>query len=336
MFKAIADKLMTGEELSDMDATECINLMMENKIADTQKAAILALLRAKGVTHKELTAFAIAMRKHSLSLGEFCSEPLLDTCGTGGDDLGTFNISTAAGFVVASCGVKVAKHGNRAASSKCGSADLLEGLGVNIEIGPDLIKECIKETGFGFMFAKNHHPAMKHLGPVRKELGFHTIFNLLGPLCNPANTKIQVMGVFAPEWVPIIASVLKNLGARTALVVHGSGMDEFSICDETLVAELKDGRLKEYRVTPTSVGITPSTLSELKGGTIAENVKIVQDIFSGKKGPKTNAVLFNAAASLYAYGKTDSIKNGIQVAENALENGLVQETLNRVIKITNS
>ena len=336
MFQEIAKTLMDKEPLSPMQANLCINLMMENKISDIQKASLLSLIQAKGVTPDELAAFAATMREHSIKLENVCGEPLLDTCGTGGDGLGTFNISTASAFVAAACGVKVAKHGNRAASSKCGSADLLEGLGVKIDIDPEVIKTCIRETGFGFMFAKNHHPAMGHMGVVRKELGFRTIFNLLGPLCNPASTEIQVMGVFSPQWVPVIADVLKSLGTTRALIVHGSGMDEFSPCSETLVNELQEGAIKSYTVVPEDFGLKSCRLEDIKGGDVKENTKIVQNILEGHQGPKTDAVVLNAAASIYAYGISDSIKEGVTKAQEALAKGSAKKTLEKLVEITSA
>jgi anthranilate phosphoribosyltransferase len=338
--KDVLNKLVEKKNLSCEEAKALFDNIMEGKLTEAQIGGILVALRAKGETVEEITGAVSAMREKSLKvpLPEEIREKIVDTCGTGGDLKGTFNVSTAVAFVVASCGVPVAKHGNRSVSSKCGSADILEALGVKIVLKPEQVANCISETNFGFMFAPCFHPAMANVAKPRKELGIRTIFNLLGPMTNPAGAKRQLMGVFSEELTEKLARVLVNLGVKKAFVVHGKdGMDEITVCAPTKVVEISEGKIRTYEVSPEDFGLKSSPPEELKAGeTLEENREIILRILKGKEdGAKTDIVLINSAFALLAGGRVNSIKEGIELAKESLEKGKPYETLEKVIEVTN-
>ena len=281
----------------------------------------LTLLNDKGETVEELTAAVEAMLKYVDPVIVDCPN-ILDTCGTGGDKKGTFNISTITAFVASGAGVCVAKHGNRSVSSKCGSADILEALGVNINMHKEKIKKCLEEIGIAFLFAPNLHPAMKYVMPARKEIGRKTMFNILGPLINPARATNQLIGVYSPEWAKVLARVLHNLGTKHVLVVHGKdGLDEVTTTDKTIVAESFGQKFKDYELIPEDFGFKRASLGDLSGGDIQENVRIVMDILSGKKGFKRDIVLLNSGCAIYASDKAKSIEEGIKLAKESIDSG---------------
>jgi anthranilate phosphoribosyltransferase len=339
--KGILNRLIEKKDLSFGEARELFNVIMEGKFTEVQIAGILVALRAKGETVDEIAGAASVMREKSLKvpLPKEIREKIVDTCGTGGDLKGTFNISTTVAFVVASCGVPVAKHGNRSVSSKCGSADILEALGVKIDLTPEQVAECIKETNFGFMFAPRFHPAMASVVKPRKELRIRTIFNLLGPMTNPAGAKRQLMGVFSEDLTEKLAEVLLKLGTERAFVVHGKdGMDEITLCDSTKVTELSREKIKSYEISPEDYGLKRVSPSELLAGeTLEENKEIVLRILRGEeKSAKRDVVLLNSAFALLVADRVNSVEEGIELARKSLEEGKPYEVLKRVIEVTNS
>ena len=291
----------------------------------------------KGETIEEITASAKVMRSLATPVEIKSNKYLVDTCGTGGDGLGLFNISTASAFVVAAAGGKVAKHGNRSISSKSGSADVLESAGVNLNLSPSLISECIAQLGVGFMFAPAHHSAMKHAIGPRKELAVRTIFNVLGPLTNPAKAPNQVMGVYDKNLVEPIANVLKELGSRHVMVIHSDdGLDEFSIADKTYVAELKDGVVSTYSVHPEDFGLTLGDLKDIRADNADASLALITEAFSGRNGTAKSIILLNAGAAIYVSGLTTSLQSGIDRANQVLSDGSSQKKLNEYIKVSNS
>jgi anthranilate phosphoribosyltransferase len=291
----------------------------------------------KGETPDEITGAAAVMRQKATRVLPAASERLIDTCGTGGDGAQTINISTAAAFVAAGAGASVAKHGNRSVSSKCGSADVLEALGVGISAETDVMKQCLDEIGICFLFAPSMHKAMKYAIGVRREIGVRSIFNVLGPLTNPAFAPAQLVGVFAPDLTETIASVLKNLGARKAYVVHGMDrLDEISLCAETRISELAGGAIRTYSVSPEQFGFSRATVSDLAGGTAAENAETIRGIFSGTKGPKRDVVVLNAAFALAAAGVATDPAHGITLAQKAVDSGAAMEKLRLLVEKTKS
>lgn len=337
MIKAFIPKLVRGEDLKEDEMEQAITSIMEGKATPAQIASFITALRMKGETIDEICGAARAMRKKALSLELEVNTPILDTCGTGGDAFNTFNISTACAFVVAAGGVKVAKHGNRAVSSKCGSADVLEALDIKIDLSPDLVKRCIKEVGIGFLFAPLFHGAMRHASIPRREIGIRTIFNLLGPLTNPAGADAQLLGVFSPELTNKIAHVLMRLGIKQAMVVSGiDGMDEISICAKTRVSYLRNKAIKTFYILPEDLGIKRSTSDELRGGDAKENAEIIKSIFSGKKGPKRDVVVINSAAAFVVSGKAKDLKEGVKMAQEILDSGLAMKKLDELKKFTQS
>ncbi|MCK9993998.1 MAG: anthranilate phosphoribosyltransferase, partial [Alphaproteobacteria bacterium] len=299
-----------------------------------QLGGFLMALRVRGETVDEITAAASVMREKVLHVD--APADAIDTCGTGGDASGTFNISTAAAFVVAACGVPVAKHGNRALSSKTGSAEVLVSLGVNIETSPEMVSECIAKAGLGFMMAPRHHGAMKHVGPARVELGVRTIFNLLGPLSNPAGAKRQLIGVFARQWVEPLARVLANLGTERAWVVHGSdGLDELTTTGPSYVCALENGQVRNFEVTPADAGLALAQPVDLLGGDSEANANAIRDLLAGVKGPYRDIVLLNAAAALIVAGKAADLKAGAALAADAIDGGGAAKVLERLIAISN-
>ncbi|EHP87375.1 anthranilate phosphoribosyltransferase [Methanotorris formicicus] len=328
-------KVVEFKDLDESEAIEVMNEIMGGKATQPQIASILTALRMKGETPVEIASFAKVMREFATKINPKVDK-LVDTCGTGGDNLNTFNISTTVAFVVAGCCVAVAKHGNRSVSSKCGSADVLEALGVNLDIPPKKVEECIEKVGIGFLFAPLYHSAMKHALPVRKEIGIRTVFNVLGPLTNPANAEYQVVGVYDGNLTEKIAEVLKLLGLKGAMVVHGSGMDEITTTGETKISELKDGDVKTYTITPEEFGFKRANVDELKGGDAKENARILREILDGKEGAKRDIVLINAAAALYVCNEAKSLEEGIKMAEKSIDSGKAMEKLEKLVEFTNN
>lgn len=331
----LLQKLVSHQNLSQKEATQLMRELMSDTLSDILKAAILTSLATKGETIEEITGMTRAMREFSVKVP--FKNPLLDTCGTGGSGLQRLNVSTASAFILASCGVRVAKHGNRAASGRVGSFDVLEALGAKIEFGPSQVTRTIKETNLGFMFAPLFHPAMKNVMPVRKELGIKTVFNILGPITNPANAQYQVLGVSRPELGPIMATVLKNLGARGALVVYGEdGLDEITVTSSTKVWELAgNGNIKTYRIKPGDFGIQQTPFAKIKGGDAAYNARVIRGVFDGSiADARRDIMVLNAAAGLYVYGAVQSTKEGTALAQKAVVSGRVKKKLEEYIAIS--
>lgn len=331
-------RVLEGEDLDSVQAEALMSAMMEGALTPAQVAGVLMTLRTRGETLQELVGFARAMRAHSVKVP--ISHPdLLDTCGTGGDTLKTWNLSTATAFVVAAAGVPIAKHGNRAVSSKCGSADVLEALGANLNLTPEQIAQGIEQVGVGFMFAPLHHPAMRHVAPVRRELGVRTAFNLLGPLTNPANARKQLLGVFSWEWLTLIAEALAQLGTERALIVHGmDGLDEVSPIGVTVAAHLKpDGTIETFECTPHDLGLTPARPNALApGATPAENAHILRAAITGDDESRLQAILPSAGVALWVAGRVDDIRDGVEVALRAIESGRAEAVLDDFIAYTQS
>ena len=325
------------KNLNESDMLDVMNSIMTGQTTDAQIGAFLVGLSMKGETIEEITASAKVMRSLATPVEIKSDKYLVDTCGTGGDGLGLFNISTASAFVVAAAGGKVAKHGNRSISSKSGSADVLESAGVNLNLSPSLISECITQIGVGFMFAPAHHSAMKHAIGPRKELAVRTIFNVLGPLTNPAKAPNQVMGVYDKNLIEPIANVLKELGSRHVMVVHSDdGLDEFSIADKTYVAELKDGNVSTYSVHPKDFGLTLGNLKDIRADNADASLALITEAFSGRNGTAKNIISLNAGAAIYVSGLTTSLQSGIDRANQVLSDGSSQKKLDEYIKISNS
>jgi anthranilate phosphoribosyltransferase len=327
-------RLAAGTSLSADEAAAATGEIMDGAATPAQIAAFLTALRMKGETVDEIAGCALAMRRRAVRV-DAGGGVVLDTCGTGGDGLGTFNISTVSAIVAAACGARVAKHGNRAASSKCGSSDLLEALGVKLENPKEKLEKILREVGFAYLHAPNFHPAMKHAGPVRKELGFRTIFNLLGPLCNPAGATAQVIGIFAPGLVRPIAEVLRTLGSTHAFTFHGhGGLDELSTTGENRVVEMDGGKITELTIGPDTVGVPKAAASDLAGGDAAANASIAREILAGQKGPKRDIVVLNAAVALVAAGVAKSPREGAQKAADALDSGAARKKLDHLVAAT--
>ena len=331
--KAVIEK----KNLNESDMHDVMNSIMTGQTTDAQIGAFLVGLSMKGETIEEITASAKVMRSLATPVEIKSNKYLVDTCGTGGDGLGLFNISTASAFVVAAAGGKVAKHGNRSISSKSGSADVLESAGVNLNLSPSRISECIAQIGVGFMFAPAHHSAMKHAIGPRKELAVRTIFNVLGPLTNPAKAPNQVMGVYDKNLVEPIANVLKELGSRHVMVVHSDdGLDEFSIADKTYVAELKDGIVSTYSVHPEDFGLTLGDLKDIRADNADASLALITEAFSGRNGTAKSIISLNAGAAIYVSGLTTSLQSGIDRANQVLSDGNSQKKLDEYIKVSNS
>jgi anthranilate phosphoribosyltransferase len=331
VIQAALAELMDGRDLSQEGARDVMRSIMAGEATPGQIGAFLVALRIKGETADEIAGCAEAMREHVLVVRPARSD-LVDTAGTGGDGAGTFNISTAAALLAAAAGAGVAKHGNRAVSSSSGSADVLEALGFNLELPPETIARSIDELGFGFLFAPTHHPAMRHAAPVRRELATRTVFNVLGPLTNPAGARAQVVGVYAPELVPTIADVLARLGAERAFVVHGAfGVDELSPAGPNLVCEVADGQVRRRAIDPLDLGIERCAPGELGGGDPAQNAEMIRRIFSGADGGKRDAVLLNAAGAIAAGGLARDLGEGVGLAREAIDSGAAGERLEALI-----
>ncbi|MDI6717079.1 MAG: anthranilate phosphoribosyltransferase [Actinomycetota bacterium] len=319
-------KVVENQHLTREEAELAMDEIMSGEATPAQIASFITALRMKGETVDEISGFAKVMREKASRINPNV-EGIVDTCGTGGDQLHTFNISTTAAFVVAGCGLPVAKHGNRSVSSKSGSADVLEALGVRIDLSPEQVERCVKEIGIGFMFAPTFHGAMKYAIGPRREIGIRTVFNILGPLTNPAFASAQVLGVYDPKLTEVMAQVLGNLGVGHALVVHGDGLDELSNTGENIVSEFKDGKTTTYTLTPEECGIGRAKIDDLKGGAAEENAAIMLDILKGSIGPKRDVVLMNASAALIAAGRASSFKEGVKIAAAAIDSGKAMEKL---------
>lgn len=334
MLKDTLKKLIKRVDLAEDEMARVMNGIMSGEASDAQIGAFMAALAMKGETYSELAGAALTMRRKAARINTTAAT-VVDTCGTGGDAADTFNVSTTAAFVVAGCGVTVAKHGNRSVSSKCGSADLLEELGVNLNVDPEIVEEAVEDIGIGFLFAPVYHSAMKYAAKPRREVGFRSIFNMLGPLTNPAGANCQLLGVYAPELTEMFANALKSLGTRRALVVHGhEGLDEISVCAPTRVSELKDGLVKTYDITPEDMIGRRAAPESLTGGGPRENAEITLSIFSGEKGPRRDIVVVNAGAALLAAGVVEDLKDGISMAGESLNSGMAMAKLDTLIKFT--
>jgi anthranilate phosphoribosyltransferase len=335
MLKHAIDTLIKGKDLTEEEITAVMEVIMNGEATSAQIASFITALRIKGETIEEITGCAKVMRKKAENI--FPSlDYYIDTCGTGGDGAHTFNISTAAAFVAAAGGVPVAKHGNRSVSSRSGSADVLEALGIHIELSPSQVKECIEYVGIGFMFAPVFHKSMKYAAAPRKELGIRTIFNILGPLTNPACAKGQILGVFDPQLVRPLASVLQNLGTERAMVVHGEdGLDEITLTGNTVVCELKNNEIKEYIIDPRAYGFELCSIQHLQGENAGDNARIILDIFHNKQGYQRDVVILNSAAALYVGKKAESFEEGIIKSREIIESGKAMQKLQEFITFTN-
>ncbi len=330
-------RLINGESLSFDVMQGLMQQVMSGELTAAQIAGALVALRIKGETVDEIAAAASVMRSLSTKVEIQDARHLVDTCGTGGDGIQTFNISTVSAFIAAAAGAKVAKHGGRSVSSTCGSADVLEALGVNVNLSPEQVASTVNQVGVGFMFAPNHHSAMKHAAPVRRELGIRTLFNLLGPLTNPASAKRQVMGVFSRDLTAKLAHVLKQLGSEHVMVVCGAdGMDEISFTGDTYIAELKHGEVLEYTVNPTQFGLNLHELSSIKVSNAQESKDIILELLAGKTGPARDIVLLNAGAAIYVSGVAPTLADGIKAAAAMLDNGLAMQKLQALIAASNA
>ena len=333
--KQYIQKVIEGRDLTQSEMSEAFDVVMSGDATPAQIAGFIVALRMKGETVEEIAGGAASMRRHAVFVDPG-GLPVVDTCGTGGDGSDTFNVSTTAAFVVAGAGVPVAKHGNRAISSKCGSADLLLELGVNLDATPDVVEECIREAGIGFLFAPKLHPAMKHAMGPRKELGVRTIFNMLGPLTNPSGAKGQIIGVFAPQLTELFADVLKLLGSKRAFVVHGhDGMDEMTTVTATRVSELADGKVRTYEFDPLEFIEDYVKPAEIAGGDPAFNADITRRVLDGEKGPCRDIVCLNAAAAIVAGGKAADIREGWTVAMESIDTGKAKAALEGLVKVSN-
>jgi len=328
--------LLEGEDLTFEQSRELLDTIFEGEVAQVQVAAFLAAMRVKKAAVSELAGLATSLREHAVKVNS-TAENLVDTCGTGGAKVKTFNISTASAMVAAGAGVNVAKHGNRGITSKCGSADVLSQLGVNIECGPEKIAQCIEEANIGFMYAPKFHPAMKHVQPIRRSLDFRTAFNVLGPLANPANVCAQVIGVSDRSLIERMAKTLKELGTRRGMVVHSDGLDELSTMAVTEVIELRDGQIDRYELDCADYGLKPAKYDELKGGDADYNADIVRRILAGKENvPRRDIVVLNAAAAIIVGNLVDDFETAIKIAKDSIDSGKAQNCLDKLIEVSNS
>lgn len=334
MFKSLLHRLVAGESLAEKEAVLAMEQIMEGRATPAQMAAFLTALKLKGETVEEITGFARVMRQKATVVHS--KHPLLvDTCGTGGDGADTFNISTTAALVLVGAGARVAKHGNRSVSSRCGSADVLEALGVNLELEPGAMEICLERVGIAFLYAPKLHGAMHHAVGPRRELGFRTVFNILGPLTNPAGARAQVVGVYSSQLVPVLAQVLLRLGSQRAFVVHGAGgLDEVSPVGPALVSEVQGGQIQSYQLNPRDYGFAPADLDQLAGGAPDQNAAIVMEILEGKKGPGRDAVLLNAGLGLLAAGAAENLETAIALAVRSIDQGAARAKLQELINFT--
>jgi anthranilate phosphoribosyltransferase len=332
MFAALIEKLVRHEDLTTDEAAQAMREVMEGRAAAAALAGLLAALVMKGEQPEEIAGLARTMREHAVALTAPVGD-VFDTCGTGGDRSGTFNISSAAAVVVAACGVKVAKHGNRSVSSRCGSADVFEQLGVNVTAPPAVVEQMLRDAGIAFFFAPTFHPSMKHAAPIRRDMGVRTTFNLLGPLTNPAGATRQIVGVPRPELTQVMARALMLLGSTRAWVVHGAGgIDEISNTGHTKVSELRDGAVHTFFIHPAEFGLAKATADDIRGGDAPDNAAIIRGVFDGKTGGARNIVLLNAGAALLVAGKAGSVREGISLAAEAIDSGAAGETLDRMVR----
>jgi anthranilate phosphoribosyltransferase len=333
--RAVIAKIASGAAMSRHEAAGVFERMMAGEATPSQMGGLLMGLRVRGETVDEITGAVAAMRAKMIRVD--APPDAIDVVGTGGDASGSYNISTCAAFIVAGCGVPVAKHGNRALSSRSGAADVLQALGVRIELSPEQISHCIREAGIGFMFAPAHHPATKNVAPTRIELGTRTIFNLLGPVSNPAGVKRQMVGVFSRQWVEPIAQVLANLGSEAAWVVHGSdGLDEITTAGTTSVAALENGRVRSFEIAPEDAGIQRSRPEALRGGDAQTNAKALLDVLKGKRGPFRDVAVLNAAAALVVAERAHDLPGGVTIAQESIDSGEAEGRLDRLIAVSNS
>ena len=333
-FKTYLAKVANGEPLTQEEARAAFDVVMSGDATPSQIGGFLMALRVRGETVPEISGAVATMRAKMLPVQ--APAGAIDIVGTGGDASGSYNVSTCAAFIVAGAGVPVAKHGNRALSSRSGAADTLAALGINIEIGPERIAACIRNAGLGFMFAPSHHSAMRHVGPSRVELGTRTIFNLLGPLSNPAGVKRQLVGVFAPQWVEPLAHVLGELGSEAIWVVHGDGLDEMTTTGPTRVAELKDGKVKTFEVTPKDAGLPAASFGDLKGGDAEHNAVALKAVLEGVTGPYRDIAVLNAAGALVVAGKAADLKDGAELAAKAIDSGAALAALDKLVAVSNA
>jgi anthranilate phosphoribosyltransferase len=332
-FKALIAKVATGASMTREEAASAFDRMMSGEATPSQMGGLLMAMRVRGESVDEITGAVTTMR--AKMLGVKAPPGAIDVVGTGGDASGSYNISTCAAFIVAGCGVPVAKHGNRALSSRSGAADVLQALGVKIDLAPREVARCIGEAGIGFMFAPAHHPAMKNVGPTRVELGTRTIFNLLGPLSNPAGVKRQMIGTFSKHWIEPMAQVLKNLGSESIWVVHGSdGLDEITTAGPTSVAALENGKVRTFEITPEDAGLKRSKPETLKGGDADSNAKALLNVLKGKAGPFRDVAILNASAALIVAGKAKDLKDGAALAAKAIDSGEAEGRLDRLIAVS--
>jgi anthranilate phosphoribosyltransferase len=330
------EPLLRGQHLTFEQAGKVLDIIFDGEVPETQIAAFLTAMRCKSASSAELAGLAKSLRSHCIKVDPGIDN-LVDTCGTGGASVKTFNISTASAIVAAGAGVHIAKHGNRAITSKCGSADVFAELGVNIEAGPETIARCIKEAGIGFMFAPKHHPAMKYVQPVRKSLGFRTVFNILGPLANPAGAQGQVMGVPEQTLMPIVAEALHLLGVKRAMIVHSDGLDEISTIGPTKVMHLIAGNIIESSISPADYGIKKTSIDSLKGGDVKTNAETVRNILNGKEtGEKKDIVVLNAAAAIIVGGLADDFAPALKIAQKSIETGKAMQCLEKLVAVSKS
>jgi anthranilate phosphoribosyltransferase len=331
----VLNSIFSGETLARSEASEVMGYLMDGTMSQLQAAALLAALRTRGESIEEITGFAEAMRTRAVKVPFQCDDVLLDTCSTGGTGINTINIGTTSMFVIAAAGVKIAKHGNRAVTRRSSSADTLEALGIKLEQTPEQLCAALDKVGVAFLFARSHHPAMKFVAPIRAELKARTVFNILGPLTNPANANRQILGVFSPKYVEPLASVLQALGAERALVVHGDGMDDLTVSGETQITEAVNSELRSYTLTPEEVGLKRSRRDDLLGGDSAENAQTLRDILAGNiQGAKRDVVLLNAGAGLYVSDKASSIKEGVELARELIDSGKALEKLETYLEFS--
>lgn len=331
--KPLIARVANGDSLTREESRQAFDILMSGEATPSQIGGFLMALRVRGETVDEIAGAVSSMRARMLPVS--APADAVDIVGTGGDGLGTYNISTLAAIITAGTGVPVAKHGNKALSSKSGTADALSALGVKLDIGPDLIGRCIREAGIGFMFAQLHHSAMRHVGPSRVELGTRTVFNLLGPLSNPAGAKRQLLGVFSPHWLVPIAEVLRDLGSESIWVVHGDGMDEITTTGVTHVAALEDGKIRTFDLTPNDFGVPSAVIDDLKGGDGIANAKALREVLGGRKNAYRDVSLCNAAAALVVAGKAETLTDGMKIASASLDEGKAAAALDRLVAVSN-
>ncbi len=332
-FKSYVQKIATGATLTRAESNDAFDAMLSGGATPAQIGAFLMALRIRGETVDEISGAVASLRSKVIPVT--APDGAMDIVGTGGDGSGSYNVSTAAALIVAGCGVKVAKHGNRGMSSKSGTADTLAALGVKLDVTPEIIAQCVSEAGIGFMFAQGHHPAMKHVGPFRVEMGTPTIFNLMGPLSNPAGVKKQLLGVYAPKWVEPLAHVLGELGSTDVWVVHGSGLDEITLTGTTKVAQLKDGKVTTFELSPEDAGLQRCTPEALKGGEAPENAAALRKVLQGKTSAYSDIAKLNAAAALIVAGRAQDLKDGLAKASSAIKSGAAHAALEKLVAVSN-